>query len=110
MRSDHTIATIIAEITHRLVTAYAPRKIVLFGSYAYGQPGADSDIDLLIIKDTPAPFPERLDTVRRLLTGSHPHIPLEPLVLTPDELEQRMRAGDQFIAEIVRQGKVLHAA
>ncbi len=95
-------------IVNRLVAGYTPQKIVLFGSYAYGEPNQDSDIDLLIIKETSERFPERLDSVRRLATGTHPHIPFEVIVLTPDEVKQRLMAGDQFIAEIIQKGQVLY--
>jgi predicted nucleotidyltransferase len=40
------------EITDKIVGKYQPRMIVLFGSYAWGEPGPDSDVDLLIVKDT----------------------------------------------------------
>ena len=39
------------EIVRRIVAAEHPHKIILFGSYAYGQPSGDSDVDLLIVKD-----------------------------------------------------------
>jgi hypothetical protein len=46
---------IIPDILEKIVAGYAPRKVILFGSYAYGEPDEDSDIDLLIIKDTNEP-------------------------------------------------------
>lgn len=110
MNGDATIRTVIKRIVERLVAEYAPEKVILFGSYAYGKPHADSDIDLLIIKATRQRFFERLDTVRRVTTGTHPHIPFEPVVLTPEEIEQRLKAGDQFLSEIVQKGEVLYAA
>lgn len=84
MNGDTATRTVIKRIVERLVAGYAPEKIILFGSYAYGEPHADSDIDLLIIKATRQRFFERLDTVRRVTTGTHPHIPFEPVVLTPE--------------------------
>ena len=48
------VATLLAWIVQRLHTDYAPQKIILFGSYAYGTRQHDSDIDLLIIKETSA--------------------------------------------------------
>ncbi len=49
----HTkIKTILVEIVEKLKNEYKPLKIILFGSYAYGTPGKDSDIDLLILKNT----------------------------------------------------------
>ncbi|MFQ5615694.1 MAG: nucleotidyltransferase domain-containing protein [Anaerolineales bacterium] len=85
-------------------------KLILFGSYAYGKPKADSDIDLLIVKETSERFIDRWVAVRRLLSDSKRMIPLETLVLTPQEVSTRLAIGDQFLAEIVEKGKVLYAA
>lgn len=109
MNGDAETRTVIKRIVERLVAGYAPEKIILFGSYAYGRPDADSDIDLLIIKATRQRFFERLATVRRLTTGTHPHIPFEPIVLTPEEVERRLESGDQFLSEIIQKGEVLYA-
>ena len=100
----------IQDIVQRIVAGYAPQKVILFGSYAYGEPDKDSDIDLLIIKDTVENFVDRWVTVHRILTGTHPSLPLEPMVLTPQELERRLAVGDQFVAHILEKGKVLYAA
>ncbi len=97
-------------MVRRVVDAYRPEKIILFGSYAYGVPHKDSDIDLLIIKKTSRPFIDRLAQVRKILTDPKRSVPLEPIVLTPEELNARLSIGDQFIEEIVTRGKVLYAA
>ena len=108
-RSPYVTATIQAMVD-KLKREYAPQRIVLFGSYAYGNPTPDSDIDILIVKDTPERFIDRWTTVRRILSDSTRMIPIETLVLTPEELSERLRVGDQFIAKIVEDGEVLHAA
>ena len=110
MNGDAHIRSVIQEIVRRLVEGYGPQKIILFGSYAYGRPEEDSDIDLLIVKKTDERFLDRLFRVRQVVAGTHPQIPFEPIVLTPEELEQRLRIGDQFIAEIVQKGDILYAA
>jgi uncharacterized protein len=94
----------------KLVNEYRPKKVVLFGSHAYGTPHPDSDIDLLIVKETPERFLDRWVTVQGTLTGTHRFIPVETLVLTPRELERRLAGGDQFIAEILENGRVLYEA
>ena len=101
---------VIQKIVERLVAEYPPQKIILFGSYAYGQPGPDSDIDLLIIKTTGDKFLERLCTVRRVTVGTHPSVPFDPIVLTPTEMADRLEAGDQFLREILDRGEVLYGA
>ncbi len=96
------------QLTTRLIELYRPQQIVLFGSLAYGEPSADSDIDLLIIKETDEPPLERRVHVRRLVVDPKRRIPFSPLVLTPSELAQRLAIGDQFYRQILQQGKVLY--
>jgi len=98
------------KIVRQVVDAYHPEKIILFGSYAYGKPTPDSDLDLLIIKTTAERFIERWVNVRRLVSDPRRSIPFEPLVLTPHEVEERLAMGDQFIEEIITKGEVLYAA
>jgi predicted nucleotidyltransferase len=97
-------------MVEKIVADYAPQKVILFGSYAYGEPDPDSDIDMLIVKETSERFLDRWMTVQRIITGLHRSLPVEPLVLTPQELENRLTVGDQFIAEILKRGMVLYAA
>lgn len=100
----------IEQIILRLVKDYQPQQIILFGSLAYGEPDEDSDIDLLVVKDTPETPLERRVRVRRLVADPQRRIPFSPFVLTPDELASRLDMGDAFYQEIVRRGKVLYAA
>lgn len=100
---------IIEEIVRKLARDYHPEKVVLFGSYAHGSPDPESDIDLLIIKDTPDRFMKRLVTVRKILSDPKRKVSLETIVLTPQEVSRQLAKGDQFIAEIIEKGKVLYA-
>ena len=100
----------IEQIIRRLVEDYQPQRIILFGSLAYGEPDEDSDIDLLVVKDTSETPLERRVRVRRMVADPQRRIPFSPLVLTPDELARRLDMGDAFYQEIVRRGKVLYAA
>ena len=93
----------------KLQKKYTPQKIILFGSYAYGNPKSNSDIDLLIIKNTSERFIDRWSTVRRILSDPNRTIPLETLVLTPQEVSERIAKGDQFLAEILEKGEVLYS-
>lgn len=103
-------STVIQNILRKLIAEYTPEKVILFGSYAYGDPDRDSDIDLLIIKETSDRFLDRWVTVQRILTGTHRSLPVETLVMTPLEIESRRAVGDQFIIEILDKGKVLYAS
>ena len=101
---------VIGDILRKLVAEYAPQQVILFGSYAYGNPRSDSDIDLLIIKETSHRFIDRWVTVRRILSDAKRSLPLDTLILTPQEVAQRLAIGDQFVAEILEKGEVLYAA
>jgi len=86
---------------------FQPKKIVLFGSYAYGQPTEDSDVDLLVI----VPFDRRkgrksLEIRQRIPAG----FPLDLVVRTPEFIAQRLAWGDCFTHEVLDKGKVLYEA
>ena len=98
---------ILAEIVCRLVAALDPEKIILFGSYVYGSPSVDSDVDLLVIMQTTARPADRYVAVSRVIRPRP--FPLDILVKTPDEIAGALAKGDRFIQEIVTQGRVLYA-
>lgn len=84
-----------------------PEKIILFGSFAKGQSKPDSDIDLLIIKQTKKRPPDRIAEVLPLIWGNIPHI--EPQVLTPQEFNQAIADNRFFITqEILKYGKTIY--
>lgn len=90
------------------MAGYTPEKIVLYGSYAYGKPTRDGDIDLFIIKDTPLPRICRFAEVKRLIYEPRRRIPVSPLVYTPEEVAERLSQNDDFVREILANGEVLH--
>lgn len=102
------IRAVLDRMVRRLVAEYAPQRIVLFGSHAGGAPGPDSDIDLLIIKDTPARFLDRWTEAQRILTGMHRAIPVDTLVMTPQEVEERLSKKDPFITQAFEKGEALY--
>ena len=97
---------VLGEIVHRLVTGLQPQKIILFGSYVYGTPSTDSDVDLLVIVDTQARPVDRYVRVSRLLQPRP--FPLDLLVKTPEEIAQALDREDNFICEIMTRGRVLY--
>ena len=110
MTSMEEAKAVIERIVEKLRKDYAPQKVILFGSRARGSARPDSDIDLLVIKETSERFIDRWTRVRRLLSDPQRTIPLETLVLTPQEVTQRLAIGDQFVETILREGTVLYAA
>jgi len=96
----------IRKIVEQIVKNYRPEKIILFGSFAYGNPGIASDIDLLIIKKTKK---RKVDRIKDVLMKVESDFPIEPLVYSPEELQKRLNLGDFFFQDITKNGKVLYA-
>ena len=103
---DHQIEDRLEEVKKRIVETFNPQKIILFGSYAYGQTTPDSDVDLLVVMESDDRPVERAAKVSRLLRPRP--FPMDILVRTPDEIQHRLEIGDQFIREVLERGRVLH--
>lgn len=86
------------------IKSFQPDRIILFGSHAYGNPHQESDLDVLIIKNTKQRYHDRLIDVRRLLRTT---TPIDVFVLTDEEL-QKERRSNPFIQEILSKGKVIY--
>jgi uncharacterized protein len=93
----------IRRFARQVAERFEPEKIILFGSYAYGTPHADSDVDILVVM----PARNELDQAMRLRLAVDYHFPLDLLVRTPKKLAWRLSEGDSFLKEIVAKGKVL---
>ena len=108
MTGDVDTKKIILDMAKRIVSEYQPEKIILFGSYAYGNPTEDSDVDLLIIKNTDKRPIDRWIEVKKLLRGATQNLPVSPLVYTEEEIRTRNAIKDFFIEEIFERGEVLY--
>jgi len=99
----------LAEIVRRLVEAYAPERVYLFGSRARGDAGPDSDYDLLLVVPDSAP-PERRSSRRayEVLWGTG--IGADVLIWEKSRFERRARVVCSLPATVLREGKVLYAA
>jgi len=97
----------IQEYSNRIAAAFEPERIILFGSYAYGAPTPDSDVDLLVIMPFEGhPTRKALDILNRL----DPPFAVDLLVRTPEQMRQRLAWNDFFLHEIVERGRELYAA
>ena len=103
---DHQIEDRLEEVKKRIVETFNPQKIILFGSYAYGQPTPDSDVDILVVMESDDRPVERAAKISRLLRPRP--FPMDILVRTPDEIQHRLEIGDQFIREVLEMGRVLY--
>ena len=99
---------LLREIAQKVVQAFRPKSIILFGSYAYGRPTSDSDLDLLIVmesRDRPA---ERIRKVGDLFDPRP--LPMDFIVLTPREVRRRLSGFDPFLDEVFEKGQMLYGS
>jgi predicted nucleotidyltransferase len=97
----------IAQFSNEVARRFKPQRIILFGSYAYGKPTPDSDVDLLVI------MPQRRvrrDLSIRMRWAVPRTFPLDLLVRSGQEVSRRLEWGDCFLQEIVAKGRVLYEA
>jgi predicted nucleotidyltransferase len=97
---------LIQEIKERIVSAVHPDKIIVFGSYAYGTPTKDSDLDLLVIMPSDEPMHKRVLPIRKLLRDFR--VPKDIIVYTPQEVHDWKDVSNAFITSIMRKGKVIY--
>lgn len=94
------------EIVGKILQVIQPEKIILFGSYARDEATEESDIDLLVIQPSDLPRYKRSTPVRLALRGLFPSKDI--IVYTPEEVEKWSSASTSFIANALREGKVLY--
>jgi predicted nucleotidyltransferase len=97
--------TQIRSYVREMARQFKPRKVILFGSHAYGNPGDDSDVDLLVIMPHSGRPPYQEAKIR---TAIRAPFPVDLMVRTPVRLQRRLAMKDSFMTEIVRRGRVLH--
>lgn len=96
------------EIVKRVTSSCNPEKIVLFGSYAYGNPRKNSDLDLLVVvKKSELPKYKRAREIRKNLWGLVA-LPKDILVYTQEEINEWKEVEEAFITSIMRSGKILY--
>lgn len=100
-------ADLLDQITRKLVLTMKPEQIILFGSYAYGEPTEDSDIDLLvIISQSDEPRYRRARQAYKVLRGLG--IPKDILVMTRAEVERKTHVASSLVNQALNHGKVLY--
>jgi predicted nucleotidyltransferase len=100
------VAETLPQAVKKIVRELEPEKIILFGSYAYGNPTPDSDVDLLVIMETEASHTERYLSVARLLRPRQ--FPVDIIVKTPKEIEEALKSNSFFTREIYKKGITLY--
>ena len=89
-----------------IVREFAPLQVILFGSYAYGTPTEDSDVDLLVVMDIPkSEFTRKAIEIRQRISY---RFGLDLLVRSPEEIAYRVSYNDWFLREVTEKGELLH--
>ncbi len=87
-------AQTIQDLCNRIVQEFQPERIILFGSYAYGKPTPDSNVDILVV----LPFEgKNFYKSLEILKSANPTFPIDLLARRPDDTERRYREGDPLI-------------
>lgn len=96
----------IQKIVDKIVKEFHPEKVILFGSYAWGNPGPDSDVDLLVVAKTHHSTREMARMID--LSVWERRLPLDLLVYKPEQIKKRLSMRDFFVHDIVHRGRVLY--
>jgi predicted nucleotidyltransferase len=97
----------IRQLCTRIAREFKPEKIILFGSHAYGQPTPESDLDLLVVMQFEG---DPLEQAVTMLHRINMLLPVDLLVRTPEQIQQRLEMGDSFMRDIIKRGKVMYEA
>lgn len=97
----------IQKIVQQIVDRFHPQKVILFGSYAYGTPTEDSDVDLLVVMETEEP---PLHAAARIAAAIDHPCALDILVRRPSDLEASLARQGVFATEVLTTGVVLYEA
>lgn len=109
MGAIHVDDPVLEQIVRRLVDAFEPEAIYLFGSQARGDAGSDSDLDLMVVvPDTAGPERRRSRLAYQALRGTG--VGADVLVWTRTEFDRRLHLRASLPSTIVREGKLLYAA
>jgi predicted nucleotidyltransferase len=95
----------IKSLSEQIAEEFRPERIILFGSYAYGEPTEDSDVDLLVIMPFAGKAVYKATEIRSKI---EPRFPLDLIVRTAEQVEQRVAMDDWFMREIVEKGTTLY--
>jgi predicted nucleotidyltransferase len=98
----------IEDVVRQIAQKFHLRTIILFGSYAYGNPHPESDVDLLVVMDKPTK--ETQQAIRITQSLERDWFGLDLIVCTPEKLKNRIALGDSVLRQIIRKGKVLYEA
>ena len=98
----------INEVVYKIANFYRPEKIILFGSYATQTANENSDLDLLIVKNSNLPRTERNIEIWKELRKEKYFFPIDILVYTNSEIEKDKNSKYTFVYEALNKGKIVY--
>jgi predicted nucleotidyltransferase len=107
-RQGQLEAAVLQEIIRRIVAVAQPERIILFGSAARGESGPDSDLDFLVIKASVDHRRRMAQQIHRTLLGIM--VPVDIIVLTPEDIEAFGDQPGSIVAPALREGIVVYAS
>ncbi len=106
MKPRQITPRLIDKLARRLARRFKPEQIILFGSHARGAAGPDSDVDLRVVM--PVKGSRRAKRLQIGLTLFDFRVPVDVVVVTPQEFETDVRISGTIVRPAVREGKVLY--
>ena len=95
----------IDQVVEQIVEKFKPQKIILFGSYARGNPLPESDVDMLVIMDTSL---KEVQQAIQICQQIEYRFGLDLIVHTPQYLAERLKMGDWFLRDVLKEGNILY--
>ena len=100
-------ADAIYDVVRQIIERFQPRQVILFGSYAYGEPHPGSDVDMLVVMDV---LGKEAEQAVRICQAIDYHFGLDLIVRSPQTVAERLALGDPFLQEVLSRGRVLYDA
>ena len=100
-------AAAIQKISDEIAQRFQPERIILFGSYAYGSPNDDSDVDILVILSFEGSIKDKMFEIQKFIQSP---FSMDLIVTTPPLLQRRLEMEDYFLQEITQKGRALYEA
>ncbi len=96
----------IRDLVSRIAQSFHPQKVILFGSYANGEPTEDSDVDLLVVMNHDKA--RNVEQAIEIQLAAKASFPIDLIVRRPDEIRDRLAMNDSFLLYLFRSGEVLY--
>jgi predicted nucleotidyltransferase len=95
----------IKALSERIAHEFRPERIILFGSYASGEPNQGSDVDLLVVLSFKGKAANKASEIRNKIRAE---FPLDLIVRTPEQVADRLKNNDWFMRDIFEKGRTLY--